>query len=311
MNFIDLQYFIAAAEEMSFTKAADKMHITQQSMSGRIAKLEEHLDVRLFDREPNLMLTEAGTYFYQKALSLCSLHRQTIDGLEDIKDFRRGSLTIGILREQGIHVLPRVLPEFHKKYPQIRLHLVEDSADTVKKLLYNGQISLAFGYSLDIDETKVKSIPLFASDFVVVVPHSIFCDCFSEEEQSRMLKAEKLSLDTFRRCPFLALNGVTWLKEAFETCCRSYNLEPDIVIETKNFMTRLALCFSGMGIMFSSASFFDTNKSFLNERQLKNIHIFHIDYPETHQMVSVHYLKNRALSKGSQEFIRMLKEIYL
>lgn len=148
MNFTDIQYFLIAAEEMSFTRAAERLHITQQSLSGRIAKLEQQLEVRLFERGNPMILTEAGAFFQERAKVIYSMQEQTLEGLDDIRDFRRGSLKIGILNNQGAHVLPETITKFHKIYPQIKLHFLEAPSLALQEALQKGQINLAIDYSV-------------------------------------------------------------------------------------------------------------------------------------------------------------------
>ena len=90
MNFRNLQYFLRAAEEKNITRAAQKLYISQQSLSGHIAKLEEELGVSLFERGGELKLTYAGERLYLLAQRICSLEQEILRETGEISDRRRG-----------------------------------------------------------------------------------------------------------------------------------------------------------------------------------------------------------------------------
>ena len=101
MNFLNLQYFCVAAEELSFTKAAKRLFISQQSLSSHISRLEEEFGVALFNRSQPVTLTQAGECLYQNSQLLLYQKNQTEKALQDIRDFRRGELTIGASTSRG------------------------------------------------------------------------------------------------------------------------------------------------------------------------------------------------------------------
>lgn len=92
MNFQNLQYFLAVAEEGSITRAAERLFISQQALSNHITRLEEELGCRLFTRKPNLELTYAGKYFQKSASRILDIQRQTATAMGDINGSRRGEL---------------------------------------------------------------------------------------------------------------------------------------------------------------------------------------------------------------------------
>ena len=83
MNFLNLQYFLKAAEERNITRAARKLYISQQSLSGHIAKLEEELGVPLFERGAELKLTYAGERVELLARKICALEQEILQETDD------------------------------------------------------------------------------------------------------------------------------------------------------------------------------------------------------------------------------------
>ncbi len=96
INFLNLEYFLVAAEELNFTRAARKLYISQQSLSNHISNLEKEFDVILFNRTSPLTLTYAGRALKTRARELLDLRDETYKEISDIKDFSTGQLSIGV-----------------------------------------------------------------------------------------------------------------------------------------------------------------------------------------------------------------------
>ena len=101
INFLNLEYFLVAAEELNFTKAAKKLFISQQSLSNHISNMEKEFDVILFNRTTPLTLTYAGQALKAKAKQMLELRDETYRELADIKDFSVGQLTLGLSHTRG------------------------------------------------------------------------------------------------------------------------------------------------------------------------------------------------------------------
>lgn len=120
MEFRQLLYTIQIATERNFSRAAEKLHIAQPSLSQQLAKLEKELGVLLFKRSTNSVeLTYAGSVFVEKAQQIVDMTDQLRREMEDIADMRKGRLVVGSLPMTGSHVLPHVLPVFRESYPNI------------------------------------------------------------------------------------------------------------------------------------------------------------------------------------------------
>ena len=118
MNFSSMDYFVMVARERSFSRAAERLHITQQTLSAHIAKLEGELGAKLLVRSIPLELTYAGEVFLEYALDFqrraSSLERE----FQDITENQRGLLRIGINYTRGDIVIPPLLIRFQQEYPQ-------------------------------------------------------------------------------------------------------------------------------------------------------------------------------------------------
>lgn len=312
MNFSNLEYFIAAAEELNFTRAARKLYISQQSLSNHIAKIEAYFGVLLFDRTPPMTLTPAGQCLLQNARAVMSLQERMERQINDIRDFRSGMLTIGVTHARGTVILPAILPAFRREFPQIRLFLFEGTSGEIADALYKGKVDMTIGFPPD-DAANVASVKLQEERSIIIVPKRILSEYFEDGGASLLAERDKkIPLTRFRGCPFVAIKPTTWAGEVFEACCREYDMTPDIVVETANIATLVSLCLSGMGvavcprIFVSSASL---RRLHANDSTLEQAEIFQLDYAPTETYIAANYLKDKFLTRAAVEFIRLAKAV--
>ena len=142
INFLNLEYFLAAAEELNFTRAAKRLYISQQSLSNHISNMEKEFDVVLFNRTSPLTLTYAGQALKVRARELLDLKDETYREIADIKDFSTGQLSIGVSHTRGRFILPEILPTYQSEFPGIELHLIEGNSSELANDLLHGTIDL-------------------------------------------------------------------------------------------------------------------------------------------------------------------------
>ena len=143
MNLSSMEYFAVLARERSFTKAAEKLYITQQSLSSHIASLEKELGCRLLIRHIPLELTYAGEVFLRYAESICNTQTDMLREFNDISQNQKGVLRIGAASSRGRAVLPPAILRFQQQYPNIRVDLTEGANDFLCQMLRQGDLDLA------------------------------------------------------------------------------------------------------------------------------------------------------------------------
>ena len=117
INFLNLEYFLVAAEELNFTRAAKRLYISQQSLSNHISNLEKEFDVILFNRTSPLTLTYAGQALKTRTRELLDLRDETYKEISDIKDFSTGQLSIGVSEKP----IPTVLRRSRKVFTSLQM----------------------------------------------------------------------------------------------------------------------------------------------------------------------------------------------
>ena len=121
MNFQHLKYFLMVAEELNITRAAERLYISQQSLSNHISNMERELDVKLFTRSPKLSLTYAGELLVSTATQILDQYSQYLSKVGDINRQYLGVLRVGISHTCGLALLPDVLPKFRQEFPIVSL----------------------------------------------------------------------------------------------------------------------------------------------------------------------------------------------
>ena len=218
MNFRNLQYFLRAAEEKNITRAAQKLYISQQSLSGHIAKLEEELGVSLFERGGELRLTYAGERLYLLAQRICSLEQEILRETGEISDRRRGRLRLGISYTCGRAILPRLLPEFRAGHPLVEISLMEGNHQKLNEWLAAGEIDVVLGYA-PIDVPGAVVYPLLQERLFLACPRAITGRVFGGAAgELRRRGWPELDIRLLGGCPFILLksgNRIRTMETAF------------------------------------------------------------------------------------------------
>ncbi|MCL6443574.1 MAG: LysR family transcriptional regulator [Alicyclobacillus sp.] len=164
--------FVTVAEEQNFTRAAEKLHISQPAISQHIQNLEQRLDVKLLDRTNKYVrLNKAGEVAYHHAKEILGLYTQMNRLIQDLKEDASGSLNIGASFTFGEYVLPHVIAEFRNKYPKISPIISIENTQTVVRLVARGELDIGIIEGKSIHESGVNVEP-FAQDTVVIVVSS-------------------------------------------------------------------------------------------------------------------------------------------
>ncbi len=143
MENFRLKVFRMVAEESSFRRAAERLHLSQPAVSQQIHALEEELGYRLFDRgQGGIQLTDAGTVLLQYARRGARLAEEALAALERTRGEIAGELRLGASQTVAQYILPRLLGPFLQQHPQVRLALKSGNTEQIVTALKNGQVEL-------------------------------------------------------------------------------------------------------------------------------------------------------------------------
>lgn len=203
LNLVEV--FCCVYEERNFSKAAQRLSLSQPTISGHIKNLEEYLGTRLFDRLPRQIVpTRAGQLLYQRG---CAIIKEKMAALQDLQRFLHrieGSLIISSNAMPGEYILPRLITSFRVQYPAVRFELKIADPATVCAEVLKGDAEL--GFACAKTETHDLEFHHFAStDLALVVPHN---------KEWRHINS--ITLDRLAEKPFLAREAGAGMRLAVE-----------------------------------------------------------------------------------------------
>lgn len=168
LNFRQLLIFLTVAELGSFTKAANKLYMTQPAISWQIKSLETELGLKLIERrERNITLTEAGILFYNDAKRLYHLYEKLLADMEEYKGLGSGKIRLGASTIPGEYLLPTYIGKFKELYPETKITLsIADTQTIVEKLLGD---SIQLGViGAQIEEAKLILTPFLKDELILI-----------------------------------------------------------------------------------------------------------------------------------------------
>lgn len=268
MNFATLEYFEALAQERSFTKASERLHITQQSLSSHIAKLEKELGCQLVVRHVPLELTYAGEVFLGYASSLRDQYTTMQHEFLDISQNDEGILRVGIAFTRGRTILPDIIMAFQEKHPYIRIALVEATNEALRQKLVEGDIDLAIAFF----PTSLPGVILrdfYQEEVVILVLRELLETLYGDETEERVRRVSEGDYSALENCP-LILGSLEDIGGRIERTLvmRAGLSRPRIVATSNNSETHLALCIRGAGACLCSETL---ARGALSEEQLKKL----------------------------------------
>ncbi|MUG26341.1 LysR family transcriptional regulator [Paenibacillus macerans] len=294
MELRQLLYTLKIAEEKNFSRAADKLHIAQPSLSQQLSKLEQELGVKLFQRNTSTVeLTYAGASFIQHAQKIMDAVAQLRQEMDDISQLRAGRVVVGSMPITGSHLLPYVLPAFKDAYPDIEITLLEDTSLNLEKLTAGGGTDLSL-LSLPLQEPTLAYEPIGEEIIDLAVPpnHRLA----SSGEARSGVKLEQL-----RDEPFIVLKKGQGFRKLTVDLCRGAGFEPNVVFESNNIETVQSLVAAGMGITLVPRFIARAKRSELIPAYLP------LAEPVPSRTLVIAYRKGRYLSKAAEAFIDTFK----
>lgn len=303
MNFLNLYYFTVVSEELNITKAAEQLFISQQSLSNHILKLERFLGIQLFNRNPTLSLTYAGTRLLRSAKQILDMKRQIISEMDDINNHRRGELRIGISHTRGRVVLPKILPVFCEEHPFIDVSITEGNSQQLEERLLHRRIDLLIGFApIMIDKVETQNI--LQERLLLVVPQKFMVALFPDNHEKMTQKFQQgADVSAFKSCPYLMMSTGNRTRTIFDHYMKHLGISINIMLEMESIETLLSLAYQGMGITVYPEMFVKNLSLFIQEKADSPVRFFPLNDPSTIGNLVIGYHQDRYLSDSAKDFI--------
>ncbi len=246
MDLRRLRYFVAVAEESSFSRAAQRLHIAQPPLSNQIKQLEEELEIKLFVRtNRGVRMTEAGELLLEETRRIFVQIEQTIRVVRRVGHGEVGRLTLGFVPSASNEVLPPILRAFGDRFPDVALFLREMRPDQIVHRLHANQIDVGFLY-LPLDDASLNSECVSREPVILALP-----------EKHPLASEDQVELRTLAHEQFVlpARYQMPGLYAQVNAACRQAGFAPNAVQKDVWLMqTIVGLVAGGIGVALLPAS---------------------------------------------------------
>lgn len=309
----DFQYFLTMAEELNFTRAAERLYISQPALTKYIRRLEERLGAALFDRTTTpVQLTYAGHLYLEYAQNTIRQEQELLQQLQEIGSEDRGRIRLGITNFRSTILLPDVLPLFYSRYPKVKVELTEGQSRTLGTALANDSIDLCIANPTDIiNYTEFNCENIFSEPLrLAVSDHYARLREFVPDPDSvaRLNHSQHYPLIDIAALadePFIMLHPYQSIAYTVENHLQTHGITLHNVMRTANLMTTINLAAAGLGFGFVPAT------PLRRGSYPDNLLYFNIAQEDIKWDISVFYPRNRTLSKFSRAFVDVTRELYV
>ena len=237
MEFDQLKYFVAIAETLSFTKAAELVPISQPALSYQVKRLEEELGVRLFDRQGRkIALTADGELFLPLAQNLLSRANEAVKVVRNQSGVEVGEVSMGGAPSVATYLVPNLLASFHQVFPRVRVYLIEGGDAHLQQRVFAGSLDFAIVSNPGSPQT-LDVMPLGSEDLLVVTSRA-----------HRLADQPTVDLTGLWTEDFVLPEASYHLTAQIIEACRRAGFEPNLAYQTGSLETLKNLVRAGLGV---------------------------------------------------------------
>ena len=308
----DLVYTVY--QERSISKAAQKLFISQPSLSVMIQRIEDEIGVPLFDRTSKpIRLTEAGVEYIKAAEEISHVEKAFENYLEACQELQTGSLTIGSNQLLSSLVLPRYIGRFISQFPNIHLNLVDDNSVILENMAISGQLDLVLD-NHPLDRVVFEQHILRNERLLLAVPKRFTCNQGMEKFQltyDDILQGKHLGddtsfapLSTFADIPFVAMTKQNDTRRRSDEIFHEAGIKPRNILEIDRLVTLYSFVEQGSAASIVS----DTLVQYLQNHR-DGVVFYKLQSQHASRELYLSYKRNRYYSKAMEAFASLIQEI--
>ena len=282
MDIRQLEYFQMVGKLGNITRAAERLHVSQSTITIAIQRLEDQIDVQLFDRsQKQLALTTEGQVFWQKVTDILRQLQDAVAEAQNYRDLQKGTLKIGVPPLIASFLFPGILSAFTAQYPNLQISIIEDGSKKLRQFLEQGQLDLAI-VNLHEAPPLLETLPLSREQFFVCLPAG-----------HRLAENDAIDLTELREEPLILFTEDAYNRLAVVQACEAKGFSPKILLSSSQVETHKALVAKGMGISFLIDKIIAQSKGLVARPLTEPIYL----------EFGLAWKKERYLSRASQAFI--------
>jgi len=314
MNLNNLYYYVIVAEELNFTRAAARLHVSQQAVSSHIKKLEDEFNVTLLRRKPSLALTPVGTSFYNIAMEILQLQQKFYMDTKSLLVEEPIHLTLGLAYGRSKLFGPEIISQIGRLCPNMYLKIVEKSTTNIleQSLLLN-EIDFFIGLT-PIHSSQIQTTLLADERLLLIVPNTFIRELPPATQKLLSGPSPKISqhggisITCFAEFPFLLPSKENIFRFVFNQYIDSINFLPNVIFESSQVDTLFSMAVDGMGITVYPGTLFNYQEKHLSTDVLANITVLPLS-DCVHSKIVLGYNRYRQLSSSDDLFIEICQNI--
>lgn len=305
MRLDSLYYFTEVAKDLHITHTAERLYMSQQTLSNHIARLEQYYGAQLLERKPKLALTYAGELVLSFAEHVTRANSNLLDRIADIRQEQQGLIRLAASALRVDSCLPGILSQYNLEYPDVEVRVANARTERAVQLVAEDEADVAITLAVDAPRLTCKKV--ISDQVFLCVSHALLRAHYGEDAERIRREAESGAiLSDFARIPFCILDNQ--LGQAIQACFDEAGVEPIVHIVSPLIMTGTLIGVQGL------AAFFTTRASLLNYPGFMpaDIDIFplmHHGQP-LRQDVFLVYRSDKYLSTYLKRFIDLIEEFF-
>ena len=306
MDLKSIYYFKEVTVDMNITKTANRLYLSQQTLSNHILRLEKHFGVPLLHRKPVLSLTYAGELVLDFANTVLPKEKNLEDIFADIRNEERGLIRFGASTMRASVSLPTVLEEFSSRYPDVELRITNANSLPLEKMIIEGNLDLAVIIETD-QHKELNYMPLMDDPVYLCVTDEILETYYGKEmEHLKKISQNGARISDFSKVPFCILNNR--LGKNVNLCFDEAGISPVIYTTSNYIQVTTALGVRGLAATFATkASLREQSNLFSSDLNLFPL-LYH-DRPLIQKIFLIRR-KNRYVSSYTKYFIERFSDFF-
>jgi len=313
---MDLQsfiYFNELAKELNFTRAAENLYTSQQSLSQHIKRLETHYGVELFERKPHVRLTYAGKLLLEASRQILDIENSLKAQLSYVNQNQCGIITLGLPSSRAHTFLPVLFPRFKELYPHITFSLVEGHTGALEKMLQNGELDIMIGSKHGdsrLTNPLFHYIPLLNETLYFLVADNLLKEYFPNTwPRCKEDMKHGIYMKDFMDLPLIMDAQTSRIQASVNQLFLHENRKPNLCIESNRGSSLLSLCTEGYCAVFVLQMIL--HSSLAEDPDLKRkVNIFPLlDHSLKNSVVLIHR-QDKIIPKYLVDFISLTRDLF-
>lgn len=304
--FKNKEYILAIYREGGFSKAAEKLYVSQPSLSASVKRIEEKLTAPIFDRSTNpISLTDVGRRYVKDALEIEEKEKDLQSYISDSRSLLTGTVRIGGSSLFAAYVLPTMISTFRSLHPSIDLEIFEDSTKNLMQKLAAGDLDIVID-NADIHNENITSTVYASEMLLLAVPkaykvnekladHRLTAD--DVKAGYHLSKTKSAPICEFRDYPFIFLTPENDTGKRASRLFKKHGIAPKVIFYLDQQVTAYNISSRGMGISFVSDTLIKNSDSSLP------LFYYRLDDEELRRNICFYQKSNRYISRACEEFI--------